>query len=386
MTTALGFGARAFLGQERRGGGGRGRQPGRAEPRAVPGRRARAPSGGDIFLAVIAAVAFATILAVVAGPRHLGVRRRGARRVDERDPARADPEDAEQSRSRRRRGSPRSASARSRSWSPSSAARTSTCRSWSASPSRSPRRRTSRRCCSRSRGGASTPPARSPACSPAWSRRSRLVIISPTVWGGVGGDGGRVLVLRPQQPGHHLDPARLPRVLPRHRAVDASAAPSARSTSSTCGRRPGSGAEKASTYEDCASPDHEWEVPERYNIATDVCDKHPRDKLAMVHEHFDGDGPRGALGRAAGPRRRRPPTRCAAAGVERGRPRRGRAAADAGDGGDLLRHLEARRAAAVDVRALRRRRHPPPARRLGREGARHQPRQRRPLRRTTTSW
>ena len=33
---------------------------------------------------------------------------------------------------------------------------------------------------------------------------------------------------------------------------------------------------------------HEWRVPERYNIAADVCDKHPRDKLAMIHEHFDG--------------------------------------------------------------------------------------------------
>src|SRR5215213_9731628 len=33
---------------------------------------------------------------------------------------------------------------------------------------------------------------------------------------------------------------------------------------------------------------HEWRVPERYNIAADVCDKHPRDKLAMVHERFDG--------------------------------------------------------------------------------------------------
>jgi acetyl-CoA synthetase len=33
---------------------------------------------------------------------------------------------------------------------------------------------------------------------------------------------------------------------------------------------------------------HEWRVPERYNIAADVCDKHPRDKLAMVHEHYDG--------------------------------------------------------------------------------------------------
>jgi acetyl-CoA synthetase len=41
------------------------------------------------------------------------------------------------------------------------------------------------------------------------------------------------------------------------------------------------------TYEQaCAT--HEWRVPERYNIAADVCDKHPRDKLAMVHEHFDG--------------------------------------------------------------------------------------------------
>jgi acetyl-CoA synthetase len=29
---------------------------------------------------------------------------------------------------------------------------------------------------------------------------------------------------------------------------------------------------------------HRWEVPERYNIAVDVCDKHPREKLAMVHE------------------------------------------------------------------------------------------------------
>ena len=36
----------------------------------------------------------------------------------------------------------------------------------------------------------------------------------------------------------------------------------------------------------CAA--HEWHVPERYNIAADVCDKHPREKLAMVHEHFDG--------------------------------------------------------------------------------------------------
>jgi acetyl-CoA synthetase len=33
---------------------------------------------------------------------------------------------------------------------------------------------------------------------------------------------------------------------------------------------------------------HVWNVPERYNIAADVCDKHPRSKPAMVWESFDG--------------------------------------------------------------------------------------------------
>ena len=33
---------------------------------------------------------------------------------------------------------------------------------------------------------------------------------------------------------------------------------------------------------------HRWEVPARYNIAADVCDKHARDKPAMVWESFDG--------------------------------------------------------------------------------------------------
>src|ERR1700738_1860872 len=41
------------------------------------------------------------------------------------------------------------------------------------------------------------------------------------------------------------------------------------------------------SYEE-ACREHRWEVPERYNIAADVCDRHPRDKLAMIHEHFDG--------------------------------------------------------------------------------------------------
>jgi acetyl-CoA synthetase len=41
-------------------------------------------------------------------------------------------------------------------------------------------------------------------------------------------------------------------------------------------------------YEEIRSA-HEWQVPERYNIAEDCCDKHPRDKLAMIHERFDGE-------------------------------------------------------------------------------------------------
>jgi len=42
-----------------------------------------------------------------------------------------------------------------------------------------------------------------------------------------------------------------------------------------------------SSYEEICKA-HRWEVPERYNIAADVCDKHPRDKPAMVWESFDG--------------------------------------------------------------------------------------------------
>jgi len=40
-------------------------------------------------------------------------------------------------------------------------------------------------------------------------------------------------------------------------------------------------------YEDVVAA-HRWAVPDRYNIAQDVCDKHPRDKPAMVWERFDG--------------------------------------------------------------------------------------------------
>jgi acetyl-CoA synthetase len=33
---------------------------------------------------------------------------------------------------------------------------------------------------------------------------------------------------------------------------------------------------------------HRWEVPARCNIAAEVCDRHPADALAMVHEHYEG--------------------------------------------------------------------------------------------------
>src|SRR5918992_2102584 len=42
-----------------------------------------------------------------------------------------------------------------------------------------------------------------------------------------------------------------------------------------------------SSYDEAVAQ-HSWNVPERYNIAADVCDKHPADKLAMIHEHFGG--------------------------------------------------------------------------------------------------
>ena len=42
------------------------------------------------------------------------------------------------------------------------------------------------------------------------------------------------------------------------------------------------------SYEDACSA-HRWEVPERYNIAADVCDRHPADKPAMVWEDWQGN-------------------------------------------------------------------------------------------------
>src|SRR3954466_2015385 len=49
------------------------------------------------------------------------------------------------------------------------------------------------------------------------------------------------------------------------------------------------GGKRMDRYEEVCA-EHEWRVPGRYNIAQDVCDKHPREKIAMVHERFDGQG------------------------------------------------------------------------------------------------
>src|SRR5262249_38772323 len=42
------------------------------------------------------------------------------------------------------------------------------------------------------------------------------------------------------------------------------------------------------TYE-TARESHRWQVPERYNIAADICDSQPRDRTAMVFEDFRGN-------------------------------------------------------------------------------------------------
>src|ERR671936_2215347 len=50
----------------------------------------------------------------------------------------------------------------------------------------------------------------------------------------------------------------------------------------------------ASYEEMCAA--HRWDVPERYNIARDVCDKHEPGRLAMVWEDWRGNERRVTFG------------------------------------------------------------------------------------------
>src|SRR3954471_19139 len=56
------------------------------------------------------------------------------------------------------------------------------------------------------------------------------------------------------------------------------------------GRRPQMGFRKYTlgSYDEMRAK-HEWNVPERYNIAADVCDKHDRDRLAMIWEDWRGN-------------------------------------------------------------------------------------------------
>src|SRR3954466_7494076 len=42
------------------------------------------------------------------------------------------------------------------------------------------------------------------------------------------------------------------------------------------------------SYEEAVAG-HSWNVPDRYNIAQDCCDKHPPDKLAMIWESYTGE-------------------------------------------------------------------------------------------------
>ena len=90
-----------------------------------------------------------------------------------------------------------------------------------------------------------------------------------------------------------------------------------------------------SSYEE-AIAQHEWRVPERYNIAADVCDKHDARQARDDPRALRRRGPRGPLGRAAGGLQ---PLRARAARARRreGRPRRDAAPAHAGDGGGVLR-------------------------------------------------
>src|ERR687883_154525 len=48
-------------------------------------------------------------------------------------------------------------------------------------------------------------------------------------------------------------------------------------------------------YDDMVAQ-HRWEVPSRYNIARDVCDKHARDRLAMIWEDWRGNERRVSFG------------------------------------------------------------------------------------------
>ena len=115
---------------------------------------------------------------------------------------------------------------------------------------------------------------------------------------------------------------------------------------------------------------HSWDVPERYNIAHDVCDKHERERLAMVWEDWRGTERRVSFGELQDLSSRFANV-LEANGVGARRSCRDAAAVAARDRGGLHRHLQARRDPALAVGALRRRRHPASPQRLAGDGGRH---------------
>ena len=129
------------------------------------------------------------------------------------------------------------------------------------------------------------------------------------------------------------------------------------------------------SYEE-ARDQHEWDVPERYNIAADVCDKHPPDKLAMIHEDFRGTVREVRWGELQAASNRFAHV-LRAHGVEKGDRVAMLLPPTPETAARVLRHLQVRRDPAVDVGPLRRRRDPPPRVGLRRPAADHRPRERR---------
>ena len=107
-----------------------------------------------------------------------------------------------------------------------------------------------------------------------------------------------------------------------------------------------------SSYDEARAA-HKWDVPERYNIAADVCDRHPRDKLAMIHEDFHGNVRRVDWGELQDLSNQFANV-LAAHGVQRGDRVAMLLPPTPETAGGVLRHLEAGGDPAVDVGAIRR--------------------------------
>ena len=112
------------------------------------------------------------------------------------------------------------------------------------------------------------------------------------------------------------------------------------------------------TYEE-ACESHRWQVPERYNIAADVCDKQPGRQAGDGLRGLPRQPARGDLGRAALARQPRRQL-LAAHGVERGDRVAVCAPASPETAAMFLGTWKLGRDPALAVGPLRRRGHPPP--------------------------